>query len=57
MNSIIFVLVTSIYNGHAPTIEFKTMDKCVAAITVINKAVDNSWNTPVMKATCVRIEK
>jgi hypothetical protein len=61
MNSVVYVLVIFIYTGYAPTVEFKTKEKCEAAIKAIAYDVNPSppaWdNIPMKNAKCVRIEK
>lgn len=59
MNTV-YILITLVYSGHlthsiVPTLEFKTLEKCEAAISAFEKESDNKSGSARMR--CVRIEK
>lgn len=59
MNTV-WVLVAIVFNGHwtnsiIPTLEFKTQEKCLAAIESFKAESDNKQGSVFMR--CVRIEK
>jgi len=59
MNTV-WVLVSLVYSGHfvnsiVPTMEFKTQEKCEAAIAAFE--YDAQGRTGSVKMRCVRIEK
>lgn len=56
----VYILIALVYSGHftnsiVPTLEFKTLEKCEAAITAFEKESDNRSGSARMR--CVRIEK
>ena len=59
MNTV-WVLVAIVFNGHftnsvIPTMEFKTQEKCLAAIEQFKEETANKQGSAHMR--CVRIEK
>ena len=59
MNTV-WVLVAIVFNGHftnsvIPTLEFKSQEKCLAAIQAFKVETDNKQGSAFMR--CVRIEK
>lgn len=59
MNTV-WVLIAIVYNGHLtnsiiPTLEFKTLEKCEAAITAFDIDAKGKNGSAYMR--CVRIEK
>ena len=59
MNTV-WVLVAIVFNGHftnsvIPTMEFKTQEKCLAAIEQFKFETENKQGSAHMR--CVRIEK
>lgn len=60
MNTVVWVLVSLVNSGHfihsiVPTLEFKTQEKCQAAIVAFVKDSENQEGRA--KLRCVRIEK
>jgi len=59
MNTV-YILIALVYSGHlthsiVPTLEFKTLEKCEAAISAFEREADNQKGSARMR--CVRIEK
>ena len=59
MNTV-YILIAMVYSGHfthsiVPTLEFKTLEKCEAAVSAFEKESDNKSGSARMR--CVRIEK
>lgn len=59
MNTV-WVLIAIVFNGHfntsvIPTLEFKSQEKCLAAIEAFKAETDNKQGSAYMR--CVRIEK
>lgn len=59
MNTV-YVLIALVYSGHlthsiVPSLEFKSLEKCEAAITAFVKETDNKSGSARMR--CVMIEK
>ena len=60
MNTVVYVLIAIVYNGHfgnaiVPTMEFATQQKCEAAIVAFEQDAQGKKGSVSMR--CVRIEK
>jgi hypothetical protein len=62
MNTV-YVLVALVFSGNwlpdfiVPTMEFKTLEKCEAAITTLKHDIQGTCKTGSAKLRCVKIEK
>lgn len=58
MNTIVFVLLTSVHSGWVPTLEFTSLDKCERAAAVIKDRLEQDMALGrTTRPKCVRIEK
>ncbi len=58
MNTIVFVLLTSVHGGWVPTLEFTSLEKCERAAAVIKDRIEKDMTFGgINRPKCVRIEK